>query len=72
MAKFELPRPSPKRHRGQGNQVAIRLNDDLVKPFREAFDESGLSLNTFVNAMIRHCLDDLKPKKARTEEGQAK
>lgn len=59
MSIFKLQKPAPKRHKGNGNQVAIRLHDDLVKPFRRVFDESGLSLNDFVNSMIRHCIADL-------------
>lgn len=56
--KFQLKKIEP-RKKVRSPQVGFRLTEDLVGPFHNQLEKSGLSLAQVVNSMIRHCLKDL-------------
>lgn len=60
--KFIPPSKPPPRVRGF--LIHITIPQDIHKKFHDALDESGLSQQSFVAAMLRHCLSDLDEIKA--------
>lgn len=59
MSSFKLPKAITGKPKMRSPQVAFRLTDDLVEPFHNLLEESGMSLAQLVSSMVRHCLSDL-------------
>lgn len=56
--RYKLP-PSPKPAPEKVTSIMYRIPEEIVRPFNEALDRSGLSGQALVDSMVRHCLSDL-------------
>lgn len=59
MSKFELPAQRGKVWARTATRINTGLDEDLQKPFSELREAGNISASKLINAMIRHCLNDI-------------